>query len=557
MATLLVALVMALLTGCASDDLGGDTPAPAGADSVTVTLHLSVDDPSVPSTRATVTEPDADAVEGEWMKSWVIVAVQDGKVEKVMRSTPYSGEREHDAYTTMHLETGSTTFYAFANLTDEQEVAIGLKTKNADGTYSDADLTGKEAPAFASKTLAIDGNQATVDAINGGYGIPMSSKATTFTIEAVTTSPPYKTYEIELVRMVAKIQVVVQNTGPVAQKVGRIVIEGVTKNPSAATTDAGGNPVAADPDNLCLLPGDEQTVPDGITVAGSGVWRSVNLNGTPTTPATTTFTYDVPASEREVPASTVDADGTRKPGERVFSFYVNESQMTPTADNPSYLVTVYGGNGEYSTNTKKSFSFTNFTKIARNEIHRLPVELFGLDLEFDVEAFTAIGVLPTCTERPDYALIDLGMYGSFHITPYLREWATGKKLYVATSQTLDDGSTLTLAYPTAANPLTLSNGTSLTQPLTLDESSVTTGSKSDFSARFNTNRRARDDNGDLVDAPTVELSAANATFSAIYTFALTGTYHGLDHTFVRKFKVQNTAIDFDDLAKRGWWRPSR
>lgn len=548
-------VTMAAFTACSSDDLGFDMPvAPIASDSVTVTLRLAVDAPAADGvTRAdndaTVTPgtiPDAEAKAGEMMKSWIIIMTRDGKmVERVITSSFTDGERETDAYST-RLAEGSATFYAFANLTDEQKVSAGLLV--LDGTTADETTgetttkyrllkAGDALPDFASKTLKVSGNQSDVSQINGGAGIPMSSEATTHTIASQATGGTFPSYTIQLVRMLSRVDVEVTNEAAVPLKVGALHLTDITKNPGTG-----------DADNIFLLPGAR---------SDADRRRANHLNGTPTTE---TYICDIPQGDAAQDNWTIPAKTTK-----TFSFYVNESRLpavpSSTVQNPSFNLIVDGGDGEPDTNvsdkyvwpSSKQFSFYDFDRIARNEIHRLPVTLRGVELTFEVAAFTAIGVLPVYETRPDYDLINLGMYGEFHITPVLKEWATGYTMYVTNKNpyaTQGGNFVRDSQHQGISNPLTgfgtpAGTLTEVVGSFDGDFATETGKPKAEFYTEvYSTNS---------VNKPTIELFAGNYTGSAIYNFATSFNYHSSQVTLSRKFKITNTKINFDDLAKWGWW----
>jgi len=123
-----------LLAACSAGDDATSFPGQADAENrVGVTLQLSAlssqTSRSSQSSRSSLTraawETDTEALPGEMMKSWFVVVVQNGKIEKIITSDLKSlgvAEVEKDQVF-VELNKGETTFYSFANIKPEE---IGL-----------------------------------------------------------------------------------------------------------------------------------------------------------------------------------------------------------------------------------------------------------------------------------------------------------------------------------------------------------------------------------------------------------------------------------------------
>lgn len=418
---LLPGLILAMmLCGCSSEEDFPVNPPSGDKDSLTLTLRVSP--PEDASSLNGLTRdvsvsqseiPDANANEGEMMKSWVVVAIRtdagnNAKVAAVYHYQIPSGTREVDRVPIDALKGGTYTFYAFANLTNEQLKSIGVMT-DAD-TYI---AVGSDAPDFASKTLLIKGNSmpgdgsttTTADYITGNGDIPMSSEPTTHTI----AESGRQDYVIRLVRMVAKIRVEVTNNEDVDLGVRTIQLSNLTANNQ---NDAGvTTPITP---NLYLLPGEKD--------ASDNNRRKLHLAST--TPKIEEAYYTIPEADRVVKAHTTQA----------YEFYVNESQIS-NPDGFRLTLHNYDNSGNYS--VTRDYTYNDFTRIARNEIHVLPITLTRYRPSFTVEAFTAIGVTPQVTTRSDYVEINVGTYGDFHLTPFVQDWVTGEyKAITGTDATL-------------------------------------------------------------------------------------------------------------------------
>lgn len=379
----IISVLAIVLASCANDENEPVTPDKPTGDSVRVTLSIGVQEPVTSgTTRATTDNGTSD----EWMKSWKVVAVKDGKVEQIISSSTITTPLEEDAVD-VTLATGSTTFYSFANLSDTEFNALGFTEGNAlpDG--------------FDNTSFSVDGNQSTASDFTNG--IPMSNKQTV----DVTANARI---ELEVVRMVAKIQVVLTNPTSEAITVTKVGLRDITSNPAS----------------IYLLPGDISNTTTGK--------RNTNLNGTPTRD---TYEYEVPESQQTVPARSGDMDGTQ-----TLSFYVNESVASDASANAAtgignhFILELYQGSSTsplaYTFNESTTDDGTLWSTIARNELHVLPITLQKYRIDFYVRPYTAIGVLPEYDMDSEIATINLGLYGHYDIIPRIRDLATGTYYYI-------------------------------------------------------------------------------------------------------------------------------
>ena len=109
-----------LLAACSAGDDATSFPGQADAENqVGVTLQLSaLSSQTSQSSRSSLTraawETDTEAMPGEMMKSWFVVVVQNGTIEKIITSDLKSlgvTELEKDQVF-VKLNTGATTFYS-------------------------------------------------------------------------------------------------------------------------------------------------------------------------------------------------------------------------------------------------------------------------------------------------------------------------------------------------------------------------------------------------------------------------------------------------------------
>ena len=347
--TALILMVLAFLSACSTDNadsiLGG-----SGGDNQgnKVTVHMTLSTASSSGTRATLSWNDG--VDAENMKSWVVAFVKDNKVVSFAEKTDVSANnRIKDEVIIKDLPKGDTyQVYSFANLT-ATELGI-VKGKTVD---------------FDTKQWKMDGNDFDVNAATC-QGIPMSNKQEV-TIDA-SGNPNKK--ELWVVRMLAKVTLQFRNPSATPLEIKEITISDITKNSKDN----------ADADNIMLLPkhSDASSGADKDEVA-----CTPNLVGQA---ATDSYTYTL-SSPKTIAANTSDYTE-----ENEVSFYVNESKAGNTS---KYFII----NLKTSAGVKRYALFQDWTTIARNDHHILPIKLDDYKLKFDVQSFTAIGLYPSITDN--------------------------------------------------------------------------------------------------------------------------------------------------------------
>ena len=343
--TALILMVLAFLSACSTDNadslLGGSGGDNSG-DKVTVHMTLS----TAPSSGTRATLSWNDGVDAENMKSWVVAFVKDNKVVSFAENTNVSdNNRIKDEVTIKDLPKGDTyQVYSFANLT-----ATDL------GIAKDATVD------FDSKKWKMDGNGFNVNAADC-KGIPMSNKQEV-TIDA-TGNPTQK--ELWVVRMLAKVTLKFKNPSSTDLVINDITISDITKNSSEN----------GDKENIKLLPNHTDADNDQVTC-------SPNLVGQA---ATDNYRYTL-SSPKTIKAGVTDY----KP-ENEISFYVNESAVGNTS---KYFII----NLNTSAGIKRYALFQDWTTIARNDHHILPISLDDYKLKFDVQSFSAIGLYPSIRDN--------------------------------------------------------------------------------------------------------------------------------------------------------------
>ena len=408
-------LTLAVFTACQSDDVASTPVADSGTD---VSLTVAVRDVST-SGIATRAFADSHAVAGEMMKNYVIVAVDEAtnKITHLLSSGDLATEEEKDTYTDkVHFDTGTYTFYTFANLTLAQ---LGLSSAKV----------GDTAPDFSTKTLAVDGNQRAVTAFTAG--IPMSYKQSGVVINAHTAS-----VSLYVTRMVAKMTLRLTNVTDKAMTLNSITLSDITKN-AADNTASDGSPVP----NLYLLP---QTATD----ANGKEYCTPHLTTPfPSTADASSYSgnnsYSLYGDYTINTSATIPANNSASPSE--VTFYVNESQAHDPANFELTLNLTTTQSDGTTTNTANRYTVLNWTAIGRNDYRVIPITLDDYKLTFTAQQFTAIGVLPP-TFSDDGTTLDLGFsyYGAFHLIPKITRWSDGSDVTASVSPQYDASTCWTL-----------------------------------------------------------------------------------------------------------------
>lgn len=377
--TALILMVLAFISACSTDsadpiqgDSGGDNP----VDKVTVHMTLS----TAPSSGTRATLSWENGIDAENMKSWVVAFVKDGKVVSFAENNNVSdNNRIKDEVTIKDLPKGDTyQVYSFANLTAAE---LGI-SKGAE-VHLD------------NMNWKMNGNGFNVNATDC-KGIPMSNKQEV-TVDA--SGKPDKT-NLWVVRMLAKVTLQFKNPSSTDLVINDITISDITKNSKDN----------ADAENIMLLPKHS----DASSGADKDLVKCIpNLVNQA---ATENYTYKL-SSPKTIAANTSDYTE-----ENEISFYVNESAAGNTS---KYFII----NLNTSEGVKRYALFKDWTTIARNDHHILPISLDDYKLKFDVQAFTAIGLYPSI--RDNGTTLSYTCYypeEEFHIQPKVVKASDGTEV---------------------------------------------------------------------------------------------------------------------------------
>ena len=342
--TALILMVLALMTACSTDSadpiLGGSGGDNSGDK---VTIHMTLSTASSSGTRATLSWNDG--VDEENMKSWVVAFVKDGKVVSYAENTDVSADKRiQDDVIIKNLVKGETyQVYSFANL-----------------TATELGIANDETVDFDSKNWKMNGNGFNVNAADC-KGIPMSNKQE---VKIDASGKPDKT-ELWVVRMLAKVTLKFKNPSKTDLVINDITISDITKNSNEN----------GDKENIKLLPNHTDADKDQVVCTPNLVGQT----------ATESYQYTLP-SPKTIAANTSYTE------ENEVSFYVNESKAGNTS---KYFII----NLNTSEGVKRYALFQDWTTIARNDHHILPISLDDYKLKFDVQSFSAIGLYPSITDN--------------------------------------------------------------------------------------------------------------------------------------------------------------
>lgn len=365
-----------LLAACSAGDDATSFPGQADAENqVGVTLQLSaLSSQTSQSSRSSLTraawETDTEAMPGEMMKSWFVVVVQNGKIEKIITSDLKSlgvTEVEKDQVF-VELNKGETTFYSFANIKPEE---IGLDASTSVGQPLPAD--------FDEKTYQMDGNcqlfhQLMTPDFQNGY--PMSNNQT---VDVVDNQ---QVINLEVIRMMAKVQLSITNATDHAINLKTITLSDVTLNGKQ---------------NIKLLP----------NVDSANELKGVNLvDGV--AKGTITLTAD------ENNGMTIEPRNSQ-----TACFYMNESLVDKGTDggNRYFILSLTTVDAATGTTSNHRYAMLSWNEIRRNDYLKIPIKLEDYQIKWKVEAFSPIGVLPKVTDDGENLSLDFGYYGEFHIKP--------------------------------------------------------------------------------------------------------------------------------------------
>lgn len=342
---LLVLTMLATFTACSPDDSSMSDNSDGGSKNG-YTIHLKLSTSAAGSIgqaahHSRALTPDWESgSDAENMKSWFVVLAQGGNVVQTIEKTQVDAQHaKEDEVTLENVAPGIYQVYSFANIDKTQ---LGK-------------LTNGSTVDFKNMKYKMNGNG--FDASLSG--IPMSNEQT-LTVNQDGTTDKNKLW---VVRMLAKVTLQFRNPSSTPLVINDITISDITKNSKDN----------ADANNIMLLPKHSDADNDQVTCTPNLVGQAVTDN----------YTYKLSPAVT-IPAGTTDY--------KKISFYVNESVAGKTS---KYFII----NLNTSAGVKRYALFQDWTTIARNDHHILPISLDDYKLKFDVQSFSAIGLYPSITDN--------------------------------------------------------------------------------------------------------------------------------------------------------------
>ena len=337
---------------------------------------------------------------GEKMRNCFVVIVQNGIIKDLLKSEEYATEQDYVGTLESALDEGETTFYSFANISPEE-----LGFVSTPKYYSESNPNTAFPADFDQKLYSVAGNVAV--AIVKPYGeeplrknlftkgIPMSNKQT------ITIKKTTQQIDLEVIRMVAKMKLKLSNATPNDITLKSISLTDITDDGSTGA------------DNLYLLPG----VDNGTAV-------EPHLSPMATSSKYTVNLWSKVGETEEpwlkIPANTATPTATTKTPVEV-TFYLNES----VAKSPKYFVLNLETD---NLAINRRITLAKWDVMSRNDYLEVPIKLSDYQIAFDVQQFSAIGVLPSINQVDDKLMLTFQNYGEFHLVPHVKEYSTGTEL---------------------------------------------------------------------------------------------------------------------------------
>lgn len=332
-------------------------------------------------TRATGV-PETTTINDELIHSWWVVFVNNaGNVQKIVSRpvglTTYVEEEKVE----LDIPVGTYTLYAFANIAPSASSA---------GSVTIAGLTFTEG---AASPTATDIEAKTFVLTNGHTGsIPMTGKQ-----GVKVTGRVNQTFSIEVVRMLAKMEMQYSNKSTAALSINSLSIKQVQKTP------------------VSLLP--------NYTWLNDG-WPFANLST-----AATTYTRSYNGSP--LPVISLDAKGGSKPSATDI-FYMMESQADYATPSQSYLMTLNVTRGGNTDNLYFTLDKTKIQTIYRNDHVIVPLTITDFIVGLDAHFYPPIGGYPaviTEDKDKDEFYVTFKTQGDFEIMPTVYNASTRTNVY--------------------------------------------------------------------------------------------------------------------------------
>lgn len=396
-----------LLLGACTQDLPDN---PGHTDKKRVTFSLALAPVATESSsRAAWTPVLGDEKELVMNGFCVMVDAETKKVEHVFtsRDGDPKGQKFCNVYNDegsreIKTSTGEKLFYTFANLSrKEVEKAIAASMGRTDFHFTEGDVL--DTVKIHQATIAISGN-GFQPSLTNGIGIPMSGHQHL----TIAASHQGKEFQINVVRMLAKLEFEISNDTKTPLYVENIVFENITKD---APDD--------DHPNLFLFPAPltpKENTQTMITIKPNLTeWGKTN-HGKQT--ITVKQTLAVGAKTNVV-------------------YYLNETAAPNTKFGDFMLTLNLRANDDTGIKQQRFALISNaetahqdsWLYIARNDWRYIPIHLHDYLFELIPQDFPPIGVLPSSVKEADGTFTcTFHADGDFHLQPRITDRKTGKEV---------------------------------------------------------------------------------------------------------------------------------
>lgn len=356
---------------------------------------------------------DTHMVAGELMRNWlVVICDKENRIIDMVKNGAYEDaetERSQDQFWE-RMTPGTYVFYSFANI---QASELGLADKQkGDMLPSGYFEEQKYSVKIPSLTFADHWSDFSLDYFP--QGIPMSNK------QVINITHNTQSIQLEVVRMVAKMTLSLTNVTS-----HDITLKGLTLSDMTPSTID---------DNLMLLP-----TADATDAEGNVHVSAPNLAITEEQKQVSVYT-PLNTSDSEGGLGSSSSQGyviLKNGGKMNICFYVNESEAA--AENKYFVLQLLTSDGVITTSGGQSsatgvadeevnhrYAMLNWRQICRNDYRVIPISLDDYAIQWKVEAFSSIGVLPKVEDDGENLTITFGNYGEFHMIPSVKQLSTGK-----------------------------------------------------------------------------------------------------------------------------------
>lgn len=391
-----VILAMLTLASCSDDLTDPKTNPDVPAGNIKLSISATPLGGTDVSSRATTEEGGA----GENIKSWFVVIADSTtrEIKQILTSeatydnTSANSDEITDDTRYLHLDDGKYMFYAFANMSEASVLGEGVGV----GSILPADFNTKTYDFSGNKPFrVVTENEQTASELFP-KGIPMSCK------KAVTVDKNTSTVTLNLIRMVAKIQISVRNPTEQTIYIDSISIRHITR------------------DNI----GNIRLFPDTIENKTTGA-RKVNLVSYTDQTRQQVFTYITPTSENTSTGGSPEN----------YTFYVNESHVP---DNNPFEIAIARHTDESDASTINYQEVSGWFSIGRNEFHKLSANLDRYRIDVTVYPYTAIGIMPVVSNDAQMLSLTLNQYGHYDIVPRVVDTQRANSYYTLYSPSAMD-----------------------------------------------------------------------------------------------------------------------